>query len=63
MPDRSDQVEGKVKEVAGKVTGDDKLESEGRTERATEDTKEKLESGADRARGAAEAVKDKLRGQ
>lgn len=63
MPDRSDQVEGKVKEVAGKVTGDDRMESEGRTERSTEDFKEKMESGADQARGAAEAVKEKFQGK
>ena len=60
MPDRSEQFEGKVKEVAGKVTGDDELESEGRTQRATEDFKEKIEEAGDNIVGAGRAIKDKI---
>ncbi len=60
MPDRSEQLEGKVKEVAGKVTGNEELESEGRTQRATEDFKGKIEEAGDNVKGAARAIKDKI---
>lgn len=60
MPDRGDKFEGKVKETAGKVTGDDRMESEGRTERSSEETKEKIEELGDKAKGAAKGIKDKL---
>ncbi len=60
MPDRSEQAEGKVKEVAGKVTGKDDLESEGRTQRVTEDVKGKMEETEDKVRGAGRAIKEKI---
>jgi uncharacterized protein YjbJ (UPF0337 family) len=60
MADQSEKAAGKVKETAGKLTGDDELESEGRTQRATEDTKEKFEEVRDKAKGAKEAIKDKI---
>ena len=60
MPDRSEQFEGKVKEVTGKVTGNEELESEGRIQRATEDFKEKIEETGDNIKGAGRAIKDKL---
>lgn len=58
MPDRGDQLEGKVKEIGGKLTGNERLESEGRTEKAAEDTKEKLQEGVDRVKGAVQGLKD-----
>lgn len=60
MVDRSEQAEGKVKEVAGKMTGNDELESEGRTQKATEDTKENIEELGDKVKGTAEGVKEKF---
>ena len=61
MPDRSEQVEGKVKEVGGKLTGNDELESEGRTQKATEDTKEKVQEGVDKVKGAVQGLRDSSR--
>lgn len=61
MPDRGEQLEGKVKEVGGKVTGNERLESEGRTQKAAEDTKEKLQEGVDKVKGAVQGLKDASR--
>lgn len=58
MPDRSEQLEGKVKEVGGKVTGNEKLESEGRTQKASEDTKQKVQEGVDKVKGAVQGLRD-----
>lgn len=58
MPDRSEQLEGKAKEVGGKLTGNEELESEGRTQKAAEDTKEKLQEGVDKVKGAVQGLKD-----
>ena len=61
MADRGEQLEGKVKEVGGKVTGNEKLESEGRTQKAAEDTKEKVQEGVDKVKGAVQGLKDAAR--
>lgn len=61
MPDRGDQLEGKAKEVGGKVTGNEKLESEGRTQKAAADTKEKVQEGVDKVKGAVQGLKDASR--
>lgn len=61
MPDRSEQLEGKAKEVGGKLTGNDRLESEGRTQKATEDTKEKVQEGVDKVKGAVQGLRDSAR--
>jgi uncharacterized protein YjbJ (UPF0337 family) len=58
MPDRGDQLEGKVKEVGGKVTGNEELESEGRTQKAAADTKEKVQEGVDKVKGAVQGLRD-----
>ena len=60
MADRSEQAEGKLKEVAGKVTGNDELESEGRTQKAAEDAKENIEELGDKVKGTAEGIKEKF---
>ena len=46
------QTKGKVKEVAGKLTGDAKLESEGKTDKA-----------AGKVRNVVGGIKDTLRGK
>ena len=58
MPDRGDQLEGKAKEIGGKLTGNEELESEGRTQKAAEDTKEKIEEGVDMVKGAVKGVRE-----
>jgi uncharacterized protein YjbJ (UPF0337 family) len=61
MPNQ-DQTEGKLKEVGGKVTGDDRLESEGKTQKAKGDTAEKLDDAKESVKGAGQAVKDAVTG-
>ena len=48
----AEQAKGKVKEVAGKLTGDAKLESEGKAEKA-----------AGKVQNAVGGIKDALRGK
>ena len=61
MADRGEQLEGKAKEVGGKLTGNEELESEGRTQKAAEDTKEKVQEGVDKVKGAVQGLKDAAR--
>ncbi|MFN2587479.1 MAG: CsbD family protein [Actinomycetota bacterium] len=61
MPDRGEQLEGKAKEVGGKLTGNEELESEGRTQKAAEDTKQKVQEGADKVKGAVQGLRDAAR--
>ncbi|MGR7000482.1 CsbD family protein [Yinghuangia aomiensis] len=48
-----DKLKGKAKEVAGKVTGDKRQESEGRTDQAKGEVKETAENARDRVQGCA----------
>jgi uncharacterized protein YjbJ (UPF0337 family) len=53
MADKDD-IRGKAKEAAGKVTGDDALERQGQTDQA----KGKVKDAADKLKDAAESAKD-----
>lgn len=53
-----DRIEGRAKETAGKVTGDDRLEAEGRTQRAKGTVQRKAEEAKDAAKGTMDAVRD-----
>jgi uncharacterized protein YjbJ (UPF0337 family) len=59
-----DQVEGGAKERAGKVTGDEGLEGEGKVQGAWGDVKERGDDATDTAKekagGAAEDVRDRI---
>jgi len=55
-----DEVEGKVKEGAGKVTGDEGLEREGGGQAAWGDTKDKAEDAKDEAGDVMDDAKDKM---
>ena len=57
-----DKLEGKAKEVAGKVSGDDQLEAEGKTQHAMGKVEEKAAGLKDSAKGAFEAAKDTVSG-
>ena len=63
MTDRSDQIAGKIKEGAGKLTGNDELESEGRREDHAEQTKQNIEEAGDKISGAVQGVKEKIQGR
>jgi uncharacterized protein YjbJ (UPF0337 family) len=58
MAGEIDQATGKVKEVAGKTTGDSDLEAEGKGENIKGHVKDAAES----VKGAAKSIKDKLTG-
>ena len=62
MTDRSDQLAGKVKEGVGKLTGDEALESQGRREDHAEQTKQNIDEAGDKAAGAVQGVKEKIKG-
>ncbi|HEX3606975.1 MAG TPA: CsbD family protein [Candidatus Dormibacteraeota bacterium] len=57
-----DRLTGKAKEIGGKVTGDQELEGEGKTQNAAGNIKNKIEDAGAKVKGAAEAVKDKVTG-
>jgi len=63
MNDEVKKAEGKVKKVTGKVTGNEKLEAEGRIEEKTADVegkvKDKVEDVKQTAAGKANEVMDK----
>ncbi|WP_343041557.1 CsbD family protein [Streptomyces typhae] len=51
-----DKAKGKAKEMAGKVTGNDRMKAEGKTDQA----KGKVRDATDNARAKAEGVRDSL---
>lgn len=60
MSGHGDKAMGKGKEIAGKVTGNKDLEAEGKGHYTTGKVKEAVSDVTDKARGAVDAVKDKL---
>jgi uncharacterized protein YjbJ (UPF0337 family) len=60
MSAESDQVKGKFKQVAGIVTGDTDLESEGKADRRAGEAKEKIETAKDKIEEVIETAKDKI---
>lgn len=55
-----DQVEGKIKEAAGALTGDVKLEDEGKADQLAGDAKSVVQDVADKAAGVIDDVKDAI---
>ena len=60
MGAESDQVKGKAKQAAGIITGNEKLESEGKSDRRTGEAKEKVEQAKDKIEQKLEQAKDKI---
>ncbi|MDY6051042.1 MAG: CsbD family protein [Rothia sp. (in: high G+C Gram-positive bacteria)] len=63
-----DNLAGKAKEAGGKLTGNDRLESEGKTDQAKAEAKDKvdevkqvLSDGIDKAKGAINGIKDSFK--
>ena len=57
---RTDQVKGRVKEAAGILTGDEKLEREGKADQSAGKLKERVEKVKKTADKAIDDVKDAL---
>lgn len=57
-----DKLTGRSKELAGKVTGDEDLEAEGRTQHAKGETRETIEDAKAKVAGAWDAAKEAVTG-
>ncbi|SDL01249.1 CsbD family protein [Streptomyces indicus] len=53
-----DKAKGKAKEVAGKVTGNDRMEAEGKADQARGKAKEGMERLRDKAKGVGDSLRD-----
>jgi uncharacterized protein YjbJ (UPF0337 family) len=60
MPENREKLSGKSKETTGKITGDERLEAEGRTQHDTAEGKEAAESAVDKAKGALKGLRESL---
>jgi uncharacterized protein YjbJ (UPF0337 family) len=58
MDINTDQAKGRVKEAAGDLTGNDKLKSEGKADRAAGDAKKVVNDVADKAEELVDKVND-----
>jgi len=58
MPENREKLSGKTKETAGRISGDERLEAEGKTQHDTAEGKEAAKSAVDRARGALKGFKE-----
>lgn len=58
MAINSDQAKGKLKEAAGDLTGNEKLQSEGKADQAAGDVKEFVNKVGDKAEEVVDKVKD-----
>lgn len=56
-----DQVKGHAKETAGILTGDEKLQAEGKSDRRTAEAEEKVDRAKNWVGGLFDKVKDLLR--
>lgn len=61
MSGKTDQVKGRVKEAAGTLVGDKKLEREGKIDRGAGNIKEKVGNVADRVKKTTEEVVEKVK--
>jgi uncharacterized protein YjbJ (UPF0337 family) len=62
MSDRVDEVKGKVKEGAGKLTGDEQMEVEGRAESETAEAKREAKGAANKVKGSVQENVGKVTG-
>lgn len=60
MSAKSDQVKGHAKEAAGILTGDEDLESEGKTDRLTGEAEEKIAHAKEKVDEVIDKAKDAL---
>jgi uncharacterized protein YjbJ (UPF0337 family) len=54
----ADEMKGKLKETAGKATGNERLESEGRTDQVKGKAKDAADDAADAVRGVRDSLTD-----
>jgi len=56
----TDEFKGRMKQAAGKLTGDEELEREGKADRTGSSAKEKINTAKDKAEDMVDTVKEKL---
>ena len=56
-----DEGQGRVKEAAGSLTGDDSLKNEGKVDRAAGETKQKVGDAASKVGDAVGGIADRLK--
>ena len=61
MSDKTEQAKGRIKEAAGTVTGDESLESEGKTERLAGELKEHIHHVEDKIKDVVDSVVDRVK--
>ncbi len=59
---KAEELKGRGKEAVGSATDDDDLKAEGKGDKASAETKQKLTDAADAVKGKIDDVKDKLTG-
>ena len=57
----ADSIKGKIKEVAGKVSGDKRTESEGQTDQVKAKAKQAADDVSERAKGVADSLEEETR--
>lgn len=60
MSGKSDQVKGRAKEAAGIISGNEDLEAEGKADRRTGESKEKVEHAKDKVKAKVDEAADKV---
>ncbi len=60
MAGERDKVEGRLKQAAGDLTGDDELKREGERDEMAGEAKDKVEDAKDKADDAIDSVRDSL---
>ena len=60
MGEHMDEMKGRVKQAAGNLTGDEKLERKGKADRTGSTVKGKIDTARDKADDMVDKVKDKL---
>lgn len=60
MGSKMDETKGRLKEAAGVLADDERLEREGKLDQASGSVKDKIEQGKDKLSNVVDAAKDKL---
>ncbi len=60
MPKNTDDAKGRIKEAAGAITGNERLESEGKSDQLVGNVKDAVEGAVDSVRDGLDKIKDKI---
>lgn len=57
MAGESDKIKGSVKDTAGKVTGNDRMQAEGKADKAKGEAKDAAHTAKEKVKGASDSLK------